>query len=714
MGQELSLKINKSSSKIELDGVLNEDAWMKADSAHSFYQNFPYDTSYAETKTSVFTTYDENFFYVAAICYDDLDGDFVIQSLKRDFSYPVSDAFAVFIDPYNDGTNGFSFAVNPEGVQREGLLVEGGGFGVSTAWDNKWYSEVKQYEGKWIVEMAIPFKTLRFNEGINKWHINFSRNDLKRNENSSWAPVPRNFNVATLAFTGILDWDNPPIKPKTNVSVIPYAIAGFSQDYEAGDSAVIKPNAGVDAKIAITSSLNLDLTVNPDFSQVEVDRQVTNLSRFSLFFPERRNFFLENADLFSNYGFRQIRPFFSRRIGLSNGQQIPILGGARLSGKLNQNWRIGLLNMQTEGLGDIDLPAYNWTMAALQRKLFKRSFISAIFVNKLGFRGNDVQWGDYNRVAGIDFNFASSDNRFRGKTFYHQSFTPELENNALAHAMWFNYSDPNWMIMHNHEYVGHNYNAEVGFVPRITNYDPINERVIRKSYWRFEPMVRYRYYPTSNTINSHQISAYLSEYTDSLFKSTERNVRIQYNIAFQNSAFFGVNVQNEFTRLFFPLDITNSDKTPLDAGDYRYVNYTLYFESNKRKKLTYVLTARTGEYFNGTRSGLNFNLSYRIQPYGSVSLDADINRIKLAQLDAPVDLLLLGPKIDIAMTKKLFFTGFFQYNTQQNNFNINTRIQYRFKPMSDIFFVYTDNYIADMIAIKNRAVVLKFVYWFTA
>ena len=212
------------------------------------------------------------------------------------------------------------------GVQREGLLSNGGGQGVTTIWDNKWTSEVKQFEDKWIVEMAIPFKSLRFKSGVDTWRINFSRNDLKRNENSVWSPVPRNFNVASLAFTGKLKFDEPKKKTSSNISIIPYVTAGVSQDYLTQTKEQYTYNGGLDAKIALSSSLNLDLTINPDFSQVEVDRQVTNLSRFSIFFPERRNFFIENSDLFERFGFRQIRPFFSRNIGLYKGQIVPILG----------------------------------------------------------------------------------------------------------------------------------------------------------------------------------------------------------------------------------------------------------------------------------------------------------------------------------------------------------------------------------------------------
>ena len=224
----------------------------------------------------------------------------------------------------------------------------------------------------------------------------------------------------------------------------------------------------------MTSSLNLDLTVNPDFSQVDVDRQVTNLSRFSLFFPERRQFFIENADLFSRFGFRQIRPFFSRRIGLSSGQQIPIVAGARLSGMLDENWRVGLLNMQTEGRAELDLEAQNYTVGVFQRKVGVRSNIAGIVVNRQGFNKNKMDFGDYNRVAGLEFNLASKDGMYMGKAFYHRSFEPNSSDEA--HASWFMVKTQNFNAHWNHEYVGKDYRADVGFVPRISQYNQEREK----------------------------------------------------------------------------------------------------------------------------------------------------------------------------------------------------------------------------------------------
>ncbi|MFM2376279.1 MAG: hypothetical protein RLZZ165_1376, partial [Bacteroidota bacterium] len=205
-----SLQVHKATSPIVIDGRVEEPDWKTAEVATDFVQQFPYDTAAAISRTDVRVTYSDHFLYISAVCWDDKAGTYIVQSLKRDFSYPVTDAFGVYIDPYDDKTNGFNFTVSPLGVQREGIIEGGGSSGVTTSWDNKWFSEVTQFPDRWEAEMAIPFQTLRFNEGIDHWRINFSRNNLKCNENSCWIPVPRAYNIATLAFTGEMRFDTPP------------------------------------------------------------------------------------------------------------------------------------------------------------------------------------------------------------------------------------------------------------------------------------------------------------------------------------------------------------------------------------------------------------------------------------------------------------------------------------------------------------------------
>lgn len=693
------ITIRKATDPIKLDGRLGELSWEAADRATNCYQNFPYDTAFCKVQTVAMVTYDENFLYIGAICYDSTPGDYTVQSLKRDFSYPVTDAFAVYIDPFNDKSNGFCFGVSPLGVQREGLLENGGNFGVTTSWDNRWFSEVKIYENRWEVEMAIPFKSIRYNEGNPFWRINFSRNNLKENENGSWVPVPRNFNIAALTYTGLLEWDSAPPKAGTNVSIIPYGLTRYEADYEAKTQNVV-PNAGLDAKIAVTSALNLDLTVNADFSQVEVDRQVTNLSRFSLFFPERRQFFIENSDLFANFGFRAIRPFFSRRIGLSQGTQVPILAGARLSGKLNRNWRIGLMNMQTEGVSSINQDAQNYTVAVAQRQIFGTSNISAIFVNRQAFIGFKPNGEDFNRVLGLDYNLNSKNNRWRGKFFYHYSMDGKTKKDKGANAAWLMYNSRKLTVAYNHEFVEQNYNAEVGFVPRL-------------KYFRLEPSIDYRIFPKNGAVISHGPSLYSSIYWDNKsWQMTDREIYGGYSVSFNNRSELEVGVDDWYLYLTFPFDPTGSGATPLpDSVGYKYRALFASYSSDFRKKLNYTASANYGTYFTGEKLTYQAEVFFRAQPWGIFSLALEQNHIQTA--DTSVLLTLISPRFDLSFSRSLFFTTFFQYNTQQHNFNINARFQWRFKPMSDLFIVLTDNYATPELGVKNRAIVLKLNYWFT-
>src|ERR1700754_1744248 len=348
------LHIRRAEGPVRIDGFINEPAWQHAEKAGNFFMVLPMDTSHANLRTEVRMTYDDKNVYLVAECFDAGPGPDMVESLHRDFSFVKNDNFIFFIDPFEDQTSGFSFGANAAGGQWDGLMYEGGK--VDLSWDNKWSSVVRRYSDRWVLEIAIPFKTLRYRNGLTHWGINFSRNDLKGAEKSSWAPVPRQFPTASLAYTGVLVWDEEPPTSSSNVSIIPYALAGVTKDYADNKAAAFKKDIGGDAKIAVTPSLNLDLTVNPDFSQVDVDQQVIDLSRYQLFFPEKRQFFLENGDLFYNFGYSDIRPFFSRQIGL----QQPIDFGARLTGKLDKDWRIGAMDIQTENSGANSMEGANY------------------------------------------------------------------------------------------------------------------------------------------------------------------------------------------------------------------------------------------------------------------------------------------------------------------------------------------------------------------
>lgn len=725
------LLISKTENKIIVDGNLDEQAWQLSKVAKDFYQHYPYDSSLSETKTEVMVTYDDQFVYIGAVCYDDLPGDFVVQSLKRDFNFEENDAFGVTLDAYGDNKGGFSFVVSPLEVQRDGLITNGGSWGGGgTEWDGKWYSKVKIQDKQWIVEMAIPFKTLRYNKGVGKWNINFIRNDLKRNEKSSWSPIPRQHGIYFLSFNGKLTWDEAPKKPGTNVSVIPYFTGSINKNYEYNNEIALKPNAGLDAKVAITSSLNLDLTFNPDFSQVDVDKQVINLTRFSLFVPEKRNFFLENSDLFGSIGFRQIRPFFSRRIGLYAindwmYEPVPIIAGARLSGNINKNWRIGMLNSQTAGVNNKNITSQNYSVMAIQRKTIGNSFLSMIMVNRQAFPFDTILNGDsrkkyfldkkdFNRVIGGEYLYIRTDSKVIGKMFYMHSLSPGNSKDNYTHGTWLMYNSNKLWAMWNHEYVGRNFLADAGFVPHLYNYDGSIDSTLRLSYWRMEPMANLKFYPGSGVINTHGPGFYVSYYFDKNLKPTDLINQLYYELKFQNLSEIKVMLYHNYTYLSYLTDITGRMDTLLPSGEYVYKNTEIRYESSKRNKLFGEITAGYGEFYNGSKMSFKGELSFRTQPWGVFAINFSHDEVKLPEPYKGGSLTLLGPRIELSFAKNLFLTTFVQYNNQINNINVNGRIQWRFRPMSDLFIVYSDNYLSDDFKIKNRALVVKFVYWITA
>ena len=717
------ITLKRTTETITVDGSLDEAAWQAADKVQDFWQLFPYDTSRASARTEVRVLFNDQFLYISAVCYQ--ASRYVVSSLKRDFQRGTSDVFAVTIDPFRDKLNGFNFAVNPYGAQREGLITKGQEF--TTDWDNKWYSAVTRTNDRYVVEMAIPFKTLRYRrqDGVNTWLINFSRADISRNEISSWAPIPRNFTATALAFSGTLIWNEAPPQPGANLSLIPYTLAETGHDYLSATPARQKLNTGFDAKVAVTPSLNLDLTVNPDFAQVEVDQQVTNLSRFELLFPERRQFFLENSDLFGSFGFTNINPFFSRRIGLARNprtgfnEKVPILAGARLSGRINKDWRMGVLAMQTarQTFSETQtLPGTNFGMLSLQRRVGVRSYLALMAVDKepVAARPTDIA-NTFNRVVGLEFGFASANNQRFGKLFYHRSFIPNNPADAYAWGVNLELDKPNLNARTTTSDVGNGFQADVGYVPRRNLFRSSGEANLV-----FYPKGRW-----GRVVNRF----YLGPDWDFLYGKAQGRL-----VDWDAGLLGGVTLQNQsqlsfallrwdYTYLFAPFDPTNTGGKELPANTrYLYFGNRLGYTSNVRKPFFFSFQTRFGQYFNGRIGQIQGRFSYRYQPYGIFSVNVTYNRIRLPQPYSSSDLWLIGPKLDLSFSKSMFLTTFVQYNSQINNISSNVRFQWRYKPVSDLFIVYTDNYYAysstlnpqDRITAfqpKNRALVLKLTYW---
>lgn len=694
--------IRKASGPVVIDGLSDDAGWSDSEVAKDFYMVLPMDTSFAKVPTEVKMTYDDRNIYLLAICYHSTDTKYTVESLKRDFAFGKNDNFLLFIDTFDDQTNGFSFGSSAAGAQWDGIMYEGSK--VDLSWDNKWISEVKNFPDRWIFEAAIPFKSIRYKKGISRWGVNFSRLDLKTTEKSSWTPVPRQFPTASLSHTGFLVWDNPPPPPAANISVIPYLLGGSSKDFVKGTPRNDHMTAGMDAKVALTSSLNLDLTVNPDFSQVDVDRQVTNLDRFELFFPERRQFFLENGDIFSNFGYATIRPFFSRRIGLG----VPIDAGARLSGKINRNWRLGVMDIQTRAVEDKYLPAQNFSVAAVQRRLFARSYVGAFVINKQSVNYEAPSdpavptYSQYNRNIGVEYNLASRDNRFTGKGLVFKSFSPGTKSSTdnWVYAGHLQYFSRHWLVAGQFERVGPQYVAEVGYVPRI-------------NFVRVGPQAAYLFFPKGKHVLSHGPKVISSVFMNNNYQRTDDESTAAYTVNFRKLSVLTVGVIKNYVQLLNKFDPTNSGLDSLEKGSkHNWYTLGVDYTSRPQKLVTLTFTWRYGGYYaNGTRQLIGGELGYRLQPYLNFLLNATYNDIRLPEPWGHRPFWLISPRMDLTMTNKLFFTTFLQYNEQTNNININTRLQWRFKPASDIFIVYTDNYLPENWAVKTRAIVLKFTYW---
>ncbi len=728
--EEYQININRAQGKIKIDGLIDEPSWQAAAVATNFWINFPSDGQQSELQTEVKVTYDDNFLYIAAKCFD--NNGAIVQSLKRDAGFWSGDGFALVLDPVNQKTNGFAFGVSPYGVQMEATVTGNTGArgtrgsGISDDWDHKWYAKTTRSSDHWIAEIAIPFKTLRYDETKKIWGVNFIRSEMSDNSYHVWSPIPVQFRSLDLNYTGALIWDKAPKKAKGNITAIPYISGSHVKDFEETPTTTDNGfNVGLDAKVAVTSSLNLDVTINPDFSQVEVDEQVTNLTRFNIRLPEQRLFFLENRDVFENFGNTPARPFFSRRIGLdADGNSIPILYGLRLTGNATKNLRVGLLNMQTRSTDDF--LAQNYSTATFHQNVFGRSTVKGYFINRQAMQDGDFQGDDYGRNAGLEFNYQSNNNKWLAWTGYSHSFKPDFTDENYYYKLGVRRQGRNFTGTINWYQIRENYFLDVGFLDRISHYDAVRDTSIRVGFGSFFTDLNYTLYSskerkdlTSQTFSATFNRLIKNENLDALSQS----IRFRYRLNFRGRKSLSFELRNEENTLLFPFTFTSDDADePLPAQTYNTNAFRMQYRSDGRRAFGYEITTNLGGFYSGTRTGLEVELSYRAQPWGTFSTAFAYNNLQFGDPYGERVLYSISPKIEISFSNNLFWTTFLQYNTQAENFNVNSRIQWRFAPMSDIFLVYTDNYLVETddtvdnfriseFGPKNRAIVFKVNYW---
>ena len=705
-----SLLVKKVEEKIILDGKLSEDIWLKANSAENFWQLFPTDSLKSINKTSVKILFNDTHLLIGIEALA-IDKNFIVSSLKRDFSALTNDNVTILFDTFRDGQNAFLFGVSAFGVQREGLISERGSDinGFSLTWDIKWQSESVREKDKFTIEMAIPFSSIKYPEGSQKWGFQTYRFDLQTNERSIWTKVPQNQFPINIGYYGELLFEEPLPSSNTPLYLIPYTNGLVSKDFSETTSQK-KILFGGDMKIPVGNGLNLDITLNPDFSNVEVDNIITNLTRFEISLPEKRQFFIDNRDLFESFGSRRDAiPFFSRRIGIAKdssgtSSRNNILGGIRLSGKLNQNWRIGVLNIQNQEDISKGIASNNNSMLAVQRKVFGQSQIGLFMVNRQTFKDYSFikEEDRYNRVVGIDYNLNSANNKWIGKFYTHKSFQPNDTKGNLSSQANLIYNTRVWRFSSDWVYVDDDFTSDLGFIPRT-------------GIFKSGTSVSRNFYPNSKKINSHSFSLLnLMWFQKNLdYKKTDHFFLFEYELEFKKQSQLGIEFKKQFVYLSSPFDPSrseNGEPLPGQTG-YDFGNWSISYQSPLANAFNFTSTFSHGTFFNGTRFSYQGTAQFRFQPKVILSLLWDYNKIILPNPYPTAKLLLISPKIQVTLNRNLFWSTLIQYSNQIDDFGINSRLQWRFAPLSDLYLVYNDSYDAEQFSPVFRSINLKLTYW---
>jgi len=708
--------ITRTNIKITLDGRLTSEEWEKASIANHFWQKTPDVLPNANPRTEVRLLYDDKFLYVGVTCWDTIPK--VIQSLKPDRRYWSSDGFSIVLDPMNEQTNGFLFGINPKGALSEALISTSSSDRLSFDWNNKWFGESQLLEDRWTAEMAIPFTTLRYEPGQLEWGVNFIRNAMNINQYHTWLEVPLQYPGIDLGYTGTMVWDEIPETKSRNITLIPFSSVSYQNNFQVAENPT-NFNAGLDAKLSITKSLNLDITVNPDFSQVEIDEQITNLTRFSIFLPEKRTFFLENSDLFSSFGIPPIRPFFSRSIGLDkDGRAIPLRMGLRLTGNITEKSRIGLLNVVAAADQNNNNNLNNYTAASFSQAVWKRSTIRFMFTNRQKISNGEVDNNDFGRNLGTELKYVSESGDYSSWLTLFNSMKPEKYAENIFYSTGVRIQKRTWGILQDFSGVGSGFYADMGFLARIEQYDATNDQINRIGFHQSFTRLNYRIYPENRErIYQHNFEStnYISLNYDGSY--SDRTTTLQYKVDFANSSVLSITASNYQPKALFTFYFKKDEnKKPLPAAEYTFNDFKLRYRSDKRSALTYSSNVTYGGFYNGKKLSLKGAMNYRWLPWVDLGLSFEYNDLQFPEQYASTQINVFSSKFEINFNKKLFWTTFLQYINQTNQFNINSRIQWRYAPFSDIYLVYTDNYSSDGLwqgtpEHYTQAIVLKVNYW---
>ncbi len=690
--QGRSVRAVRRLSPIVLDGRLEEEAWASAAPAGDFVQTEPRQGEPASERTEVRVLFDGGDLYIGARCFDRDPSGIVANSLRPDFPPGEEDTFEVLLDTFSDSRGGVLFVTNPHGAKRD-VQISANGVVQNEDWDAVWDVETRTTSDGWSLEMRIPFNALRYYSPVTRpWRINFGRQIRRRNESAYWAPVPRPFDITRVEFAGELaGMDGERLQPARNLWVKPY---GTGRVGNADAKVVSTGDVGGDLKYGVTKGLTLDATVNADFAQVEVDNQIVSLDRFSIYFPEKREFFLENQGIFQigtmgkppdSLDPEDVVSFYSRRIGLSvNRNPVPILGGARLTGRVGA-YQLGALSLET-GAGD-GQGRENASAFRVKRDLFARSEIGGFFLQR---QGADRPT---NQAYGVDavlrphqdllFNLLHTRTRTPGVT--RDPF--EIRVETLYNTHWLR-------AMAVHHRVGAGYRNDLGF---------LKQTGVRVTRIELTPRIRPR---SGGAIREFEPAYNVRLMTDEHGTRLIRKDTVDFGVIFSNGGLIRASARHYADQI--QQDFRIQKNVTIPKGRYEYGDRTLYLTSDPSRRLSANATAVHGTFWDGHKTGLIVAAKFR--PSARLSSELSLTTDKVELREGAFRTLVSRLRAGYAINTQAFLDAFVQYNNQDRRLVTNVRLNIIHHPLSDIFVVYTEDRPTDAVLQPHRVLSVKYTH----
>ena len=699
------MSAHRTSEEIKIDGVLDEPVWQSVEPIRQLYQIQPDQGDPATEQSEVRILYDDKKLYFGFIFFDSEMDKVVANDMRRDSSGLRSNDYGfLLLDTYNDRRNAVFFRFTPVGGMEDTAVSDSGG-SLNTSWDIVWECRCRINEDNWTVEIAIPFSQLRFekNEVMN-WGLNFGREIARKREIAAWHEAPKTYGGLAkyrTAYFGTLE-GLAGISPSRHLELLPYVLPGASSESSTEKTEGVF-DAGLDLKYGVTPNLTADLTFNTDFAQVEADQEQVNLTRFSLFFPEQRPFFLEGASIFDvgipRPSFRRPPPlllFYSRQIGLAEGRAIPILSGGKMTGKIGP-YGIGILNVLTNtfeeeetGVPEAEMfsePRTNYSVARVNRDILKGSTVGGIFINK---QDADV----YNRTAGLDFSYRPT-REINIEGLWSRTFEADVSGNANAFFFGGDWRTNLFRLDASYTDIGEDFNPEVGFVQRTD---------IR----RFRGGGSYTPWPEKFGIREIQIGPELDLVLTQENELETQEITFDTQFEFETGDDIGFEVKNTTEHLDIGFDLQGEE---IPADDYNFTSFQISMRTSSARMIGARMQVEFGEFYSGTRRGFSIDATARPNAKLSVEPFIEFNRITLP--DEEFDANAFGGRVSYSFSTTLFMKLFSQWSTDRDVLSANFLVNYIYRPGSDFYLVFDQSYDTRDGGIKllGWTVVGKMTYW---